>query len=229
MKTISRIFALAAMLGMTGVASAQSLKAANPAPLQAGVNSGTVDNFIGTQYWYFIAHPGKVEVTVRFKAMTLLGNAQKTALTITMYNSSQTWHTTKVLSSTDADAVATFTGTLKDTEKVIVSVEPPSGGLVRAGGDYQITVSGAVSYGTAHTNGDPVVGTYSSYYGATKFQADGTIVCADGTTGTWKLFDAQNHIYSINIANLQYSEQLVPGRGLVDTADQTYVRFQAMH
>ena len=227
MTTISRLSIPLAILLATSIASAQSLKPGSPAPLQAGVNSGTVDNFIGTQYWYFVAHPGKVVVNVSFKAMSLLGNAQRTPLTVTMYNSAQTWHSTKVLSSLDAAATTSFVGNLKDTEKIILSVAPPSGGLVRAGGDYQIALSGAVSYGSAQANGDPVVATYSSYWGACKFLANGTITCVDGTTGTWKLFDAANHIYSTIVGNQNYSEQLIPGRGLVDTADTTIVRFQA--
>ena len=224
----TRCALLVLLFATSGIASAQSLKASNPAPLQAGVNSGTVDNFIGTQYWYFVARPGKVDVNVRFKAMSLLGNAQRTSLTITMYNSAQTWHNSKVLQSTQKDATVHFVGTLRDTEKIVISVESPSGGLVRMGGDYQIVVTGAVSYGSTRANGDPVVATYSSYYGAARFLANGAIVCADGTTGTWRLFDPANHIYAIAIAGLNYSEQLVPGRGLVDTADQTIVRFQAM-
>jgi len=226
--TTSRISIALAFLLATSIASAQSLKPGSPAPLQPGVNSGTVDNFVGTQYWYFIAHPGKIEVHVRFKAMTLLGNAQRTSLTISMYDSAQKWHVSRILSSAQTDAETTFTGTLRDTEKIILSVEPPSGGLVRMGGDYQITLSGTVSYGSERANGDPVVGTYSSYYGACKFLANGAIECTDGTTGTWKLFDAGSHIYAIDIAGLHYSEQLVPGRGLVDTSDPTIIRFQAL-
>ncbi|MHB8434139.1 MAG: hypothetical protein ACYC8W_04565 [Candidatus Tyrphobacter sp.] len=138
--------------------------------------------------------------------MTLLGNAQRTSLTITMCDSAQKWHVSR-LSSAQVDAETTFTGTLRDTEKIIISVEPPSGGLVRMGGDYQITLSGTVSYGSERANGDPVFGTYLSYYGACKFLANGAIECTDGTTATWKPFDAGSHIYAIDIAGLHYSER----------------------
>ena len=46
--------------------SAQSLDRQNPAPLKAGANTGTVDNFGGPNYFYFWGGPGEVKITATY-------------------------------------------------------------------------------------------------------------------------------------------------------------------
>lgn len=213
--------ALAIVLSATP-AWAQSLNPNTPTPLQPGVNQSTVDNFVGTQYWYFMGGPGKTSVHVTFKSMSLLGNASKSAITVTLSDEKRTWATPKTLTSTSQPVEETFDGNLKAPTKVIVTVAPPSGGLVRMGGDYQIEVSGAVSFG-AKSNEAPIVGMYKQMSGYTsllgdcKFQADGTIKTTSGAKGTWELFDQASQTYVINIDGQdRHSLQLMPGRGLVE-------------
>ena len=40
-------------------------------------------------------------------------------------------------------------------------------------------------------------------YGATKFLADGTVQGSDGSSGTWKAFDLEHHIYTVTIGGLE--------------------------
>ncbi len=202
-------------------ALAQSLKPETPSPLQAGINKGTVDNFVGTHYWYFLAEPGKTHVHVQFTPMSLLGNPHLSNLTVTLSDAAHTWHSDKVLSSDSKTVDYTFDGDIKAPTKILVSVAPPSGGLVRTGGDYQLDVTGAVSFGEK-SNADPIVRTYNqmagytSLLGMSKFLADGTIETASGASGRWKLFDRDSQTYVIDIDGQErQSLQYVPGRGLV--------------
>lgn len=199
------------------VAMAQSLKPEAPAPLQAGINKSTVDNFVGTQYWYFTGGPGKTHVHVQFKSM---GN--RADLTVTLYDQGNTWHTPKVLSSDIKPVDYTFEGELKKPTKILISVAPPAGGLLRTGGDYQIEATGAVAFGAAGTT-DPVIGVYKQMggytknLGASKFLADGTIETASGETGKWKLFDKDSMMYVVDVEGQErHSLKLMPGRGLCD-------------
>jgi hypothetical protein len=230
-------FSFAMMLALLSIAtaSAQSLKPDAPAPLKAGINDSQTDNFTGTHYWYFYAGPGRVTVHCQFKGGGLLGNSMNSSLTFTLSDVAQTWQQSKKLvSGSTADArETTFVGNLKKRTEVIVSVAPVSGGLVRMGGEYQITAGGAVAFGQEKT-GDPIVGTYMQMYGmtenigATKFKADGTIVAANGFTGTWKLFDADTHTYAIVINGERLSLMYRPGIGLVDPSDPNTADFKAL-
>src|SRR5215472_16808643 len=103
-----------------GWASAQSLKPEEPAPLKPGINTGTVDNFVGTQYWYFIGDPGETRIVARFKAMGVLGAPMRTPLTITVYDEKKTWRTRKVLTSEQNATEATLNGKLDKKQKIII-------------------------------------------------------------------------------------------------------------
>jgi len=213
--------AFATVLSVTS-ARAQSLKPEAPAPIQPGVNKGTIDNFIGTHYWYFTGGPGQTRVHAQFKSGGLMGNPYKVDVTFSLFDEARSWRTNKVLSSEGKVVDYTFLGDLKKPTKVLVSVAPPSGGLVRMGGDYELEVSGAVAFGAPST-ADPVVGTYKEMTGYTadlgdcKFSADGSIQSTNGASGNWKLFDQATHTYVINIDGQdRHSLQLVAGRGLLD-------------
>src|SRR5579862_371847 len=190
------IFALLA----TG-APAQSLRANAPAPLQAGVNTSTTDNFTGTHYWYFFGGPGKVVVRATFAGGGLLGNSMNSAMKITLSDGAGSFSVSKtIVSSSNQDLnTATFTGNLKTRTRLLVSVAPPSQGLVRSGGEYTLEAGGAVAFASSGTGGDPIVQTFygdfgapggyageggTADYGATKFRADGSVVASNGATGT---------------------------------------------
>jgi len=209
-------------LAFSAPVCAQSLKPQDPAPLQPGINQGTVDNFVGSHYWYFMGGPGHTSVHAQFTPMSLLGNAHQSQITMTLSDAAHTWHTDNVLSSDCKTVDYTFNGDLKAPTKVLVTVAPPTGGLVRSGGTYQLEVTGAVSFGQK-SNADPVIGMYKQMAGYTsllgdcKFLADGSIQTTSGANGNWKLFDKDTQTYVINIDGQdRHSLQYVPGRGLCD-------------
>jgi hypothetical protein len=221
-----------AMLLSTTSTFAQSLNPNNPAPLQPGINSSTADNTVGTQYWYFMGEPGQIHVHAQFKSMGILGNPSTSTLTVTLSDAANTWHTTKVLTSTSKATDGNFDGDLKKPTKVIVTVAPPVGGLLRMGGDYELQATGAVTFGQKST-ADPIIGTYKQMngytknLGACKFSADGTIQTATGPNGAWKLFDSATQTYVIDIdGESRVSLQLMPGRGLVDGSSIVFQSLQ---
>jgi len=217
------LFATALLFGAIGLqsADAQSLDPNKPAPLQSGVNTGTADNMIGPQYWFFSGGPGNVKIVARFKSMGLLGNSTQATITVVLYDDKKTWQTKVDLSAQAAFSEKAIPGKFDHKQKVILEVVPPPNGLVRSGGDYQIEVTGAVEF--AHpdnSGGDPIVRTYVGGRGLCKFLPDGRVLAADGTEGRWKLFDADTKSYSVTYPGYSpESLKLVPGRGLVDASD----------
>jgi len=185
---------------------------------------------VGTQYWYFLSGPGDVQVAVRFK--TSMAPLVREPLTVTLYDPNRTWHASKVVISENGTlGETTFTAKLPQKQKTMISVALPSGGLLRAVGDYELEASGAVQFENVVATGEPIVRTYVSKvndYGATKFLPDGTVQASNGSSGTWKIFDVRNHIYTVVIDQFRFSVRYLPARGLVDPNDPTSVTFQEL-
>ena len=228
---------LTALVGLLFIAavsvSAQSLKPENPYPMAAGINKGTSDSLVGTQYWYFYTAPGSNRLTVRFKTPTALYGAQmNTVLAITLYDEKRSFRLTKVVTQRKTENEAVFTAdNVKSRMKIIVSIAPPNQNLIRMGGDYEIEATGSVQFAEASSKTDPIVRTYTSMvnsYGATKFLADGTVIGSDGTNGTWKAFDPENRIYTVQMETFRFSVQYLPGYGLVKTNDPSLIVFQEL-
>ena len=219
-------------------AAAQSLKSEDPYPLQAGINKGTADSLVGTQYWYFYAMPGDSQVKVRFTNATALYGAsiRNTTLTITLTDNKKTWRNTKVITPQRNQSEATFSADkVKTKMRIIISVAPPNQNLIRMGGDYEIEATGDVQFDEAKSSTDPIVRSYepkvmhySDSYGTTKFLADGTVETANGFKGTWKLFDREHRIYSVEIEGIRYSVQYLPGYGLVKPDEPNSIVFQEL-
>lgn len=235
---IKELSVLIAFLLAASYASAQSLKPEKPYPLQEGINKGTADSLVGTQYWYFYGAPGNSRLTVRFKqAANLYGAAiGNTALTITLYDEKRTWRNTKIVTPNRNQSEAVFTAEkVKTKMKIIVSVAPPNQNLIRMGGDYEIEATGDVQFDEIKSAADPIVRTYEpkvafqgDNYGTIKFLADGTIETANGFRGTWKLFDSKNRIYAIVIESTKLSLQYLPGYGLVRPNSPNDIVFQEL-
>lgn len=210
--------------------SAQSLRPDAPAPLKEGINSGTSDSLVGTQYWYFYAAPGSSRVVVRLKKSTALYGAEmKTTLAVTMTDGNRTWRNTKMLTANPNGAEVVFAADkVTKHQKIIVSVAPPNQSLIRMGGDYEVEVTGDVSFAEVAVNVDPIIRTYHAMngYGATRFLADGTILTSDGSQGVWKLFDPENQIYTVVIGPYRESVQYRAGYGLVKPNEQNLIIFQ---
>jgi hypothetical protein len=227
MNKLAKLFSICCM-ALT--CAAQSLKPEAPAPLQDGVNRGLADSMVGPQYWYFLSGPGEVQVIARFK--TTMAQLVREPLTVTLYDEKRTWHVTKVvISEKGALGETTFTGKLEQKRKTIISVAPPSGGLLRTVGEYELQVTGAVQFEAAENSRDPIIRTFFSKvndYGTTKFLASGTVEASNGSNGTWKVFDSENHIYTVVIDQFRFSVKYLPGRGLVDPDNPTSLKFQEL-
>lgn len=97
-RRVMKFAVLALAFGISTTSSpAQSLKADAPTPLKPGINRGLVDALVGPHYWTYTAQPGASKVHVTFSAMGIYGTAPKTAVTFTMSDAANTWHTSKVL------------------------------------------------------------------------------------------------------------------------------------
>jgi hypothetical protein len=224
--------ALAVLLMLNAEVSAQSLDPHKPAPLKEGPNAGTVDNFGGPNYFYFWAGPGESTILATYKSMGMYGNAQQSNLTIELYDEKKTWVSRATITSLKESNQRRLTGTLKRETKVILAVIPPSGGLLRSGGDYEVTATGAVRFEKPLTTTDLIVGTYTPQivYGgertAAKFKPDGTLEFASGTLGTWRLFDEGTLLYTVTFLDNRLSLKLIPGRGLAEANDPSMIVFK---
>ena len=203
--------------------------------MQPGPNSGTVDNFVGNNYFYLSCGPSAVTVVVTYNSMSLLGNAQRSAPTIQLSDEKRSRVETRTISSLKQSNSATMVGNLKTPTKMSLAVFPPTGGLVRSGGDSTVTATGAVHFDTPLSPTELVVGTYTPMSvhdnedSAAKFEPNGRLEFASGTIGQWKLFDADSHLYTVTFAQNRLSLKLIPGRGLVDSHDPTVIVFQRTH
>lgn len=215
-------------------ASAQSLKPENPYPLKAGINQATSDSLVGTHYWYFYVTPGSNTLTVRFKTPTTLYGTElnNNVLLITVTDEKRTWKVVKTVSSKKNASEASFTSNKLDKKiKIIVSVAPPNQNLLRMGGDYEIEATGDVQFDESKSSADPIIRTYEAKinsYGAVKFLVNGTIEAADGSTGTWKVFDKENRIYTVIIEGKRFSVLYLPGYGLVRPGEPNMIEFQEL-
>lgn len=231
MKTLGLLISL---LVVAGYVSGQSLKVENPYAMSAGVNRGTADSLVGTQYWYFYATPGSNRLTVRFRTpATMYGAAiNNNLLTITVTDDKRTFRLTKTVTAQKNATEATFSAAkVAKRMKIIVAVAPPNQNLIRMGGEYEIEASGDVQFGEAAGTADPIVRTYESKvnsYAATRFLADGTVIASDGSRGTWKPFDPENRIYTVQIDTFRFSVQYLPGYGLVKSGEPNTIVFQEL-
>ena len=180
-----------ALFALTVNVCAQSLDPQKPAPMKAGPNVGTVDNFGGANYFYFWSGPGETTVTATYRSMGLLGAAMQSELTIELYDENKTWVTRTKIASLKDTSQRQLHGTLKKETKLILAVIPPTGGLVISGGDYEVTATGAVRFDKPLSATDLIVGTYTPMLvydnesTAVKFKSDGTLEFASGTLGNW--------------------------------------------
>lgn len=175
----------------------------------------------GAHYWFLNVSPGKT--VIRIRALNFSGNIHN--VTIHLYDSAKTWHQDIQLNEQKSDTH--FDGSPKTPMKLIVEISPPGSGqlfgnLVRSGADYEIEATGAVRFAAAPT-GDPICRVYQDLndpgHGMLKFLPNGTIACSDGTSGSWKVFDAQSHLYLVTFVDRKFTVKHVLGVGLMDTVN----------
>ena len=232
LRTFTQIALAIALAGAATQADAQSLDKKAFAPLQAGVNSGTVDSMIGAHYWYFYAEPGSFEV--RFTQGAAQGFAASGHATINCGFSPPTPGSHITYKVTPNGVV--FSGTVTQRTQLGVVVAPPNSTLIRSTVPYSIIATGSAVFDKPKDAGPAVVGMYNSFLavhageeplGAVRFNADGSVEAANGMTGNWKLFDAQSGTYIVMIAGQHLSLHYDSGRGLVDSSG--YVTFVRSH
>jgi hypothetical protein len=218
------LVAFAAPLVVGSAAVAQSLDPQKPTPLQAGPNSGTVDNSGGAQYFYFWAGPGEVTITVTHVA----GGSD---VGVEIYDEAKTLGVARAtVTSRAQSSLRHVDANLQKGYKMVLAVRVPNTGgvaLLRSTGEYEIAATGAVRFDKP--TGPPIVGTYiplviyDDERLAAQFKPDGTLEFASGTVGTWRLFDENTMIYTVTFRNQHLSLKLIPGQGLVNPSDGSVV------
>ena len=93
--------------------------------------------------------------------MSLLGAAQHSTLTVELVDAGKTMFLHTTISSLKESSQRTLTVSAKKEARLLLTVRPPSGGLIRSGGDYEITVNGAARFGKPLTDTELIAGTYS--------------------------------------------------------------------
>ncbi len=220
------LFALLIAAG-AAAGSAQSLDPRSPAPLKPGLNGSMVDSTAGTQYWYFYADPGKIRVLARW-VRGQFDVGQPAPLDIAVLDESHTPVARRQIAPEKQASEARIEYSVRQRAKFIVSVAAPRGGLVRQGGDYELTVTGDADFSdSAAPHAEPILRTYSNgTFGAVRFDANGTLEAEDGTRGTWRLFDPARKVYVVTVGARRFSVKLMPGQGLVDPGDPSTIVFR---
>jgi hypothetical protein len=227
--SLEKIVALCLVAGsllLVGPAFAQSLDIKKPAPLQSGINSGTADAMVGAHYWYFYADPGSfIGNVVRTNAP---GYSVPSPLGLGVAFAPKLQGS--VVSSVDKGDTTNFSGSAKQRSRVLIVLNPGPAGLTRAARNYQLQVSGNVSFDGVSSK-PPICGTYmgNGDYGMTKFLEDGSIVCSTGLKGKWTLFDADTKTYVVDIEKNRLNLKVIPGRGLSGADDVNVLTFTLLH
>jgi len=219
----------------------QSLDPRNPTPLRPGENHGTIDNQTGAQFWALHYNAGAVTIAVRFTSMGIFGNPMAATVNVLVLGPGGKIIGHQQLTSTGQAAQLQWPGKFVNSGVWVVEVQPMGSNIVRNGGDYTITVTGpaiaAGGGGGAGPSPNDIVGTYAVMSCPPDFQCDGLgirfapgggVTTTDGHQGRWALFDPDARIYTVVIGGDRWTLKLVPGRGLMDTHDQTIVIFQAI-
>jgi hypothetical protein len=228
---LARVRALAVLAAVTVASIAMQPPALGDTPTAVigGPNAGSADSFQGPHDWYFRTNKGSFDV-----AITSMGDGRDTV----PLNSAFTYrifcyphiapHAYTYKQNADGFS---FHGNVTQNTKVVVRIVPARSTLVRVARNYTIEVTGdAVAYGGS--GADPIVGTYMDMahgHGAAHFNADGSIIFADGTQGTWTAFDRTLRIYTVTAGSSRASVKFVPGRGLLDQAGGGNSLYDAAH
>jgi hypothetical protein len=200
--------------------------------MQEGENIGIAENFVGPNYFYFYAEPGSSTITVSYRNARGFARLEQSTLNIELYDEKRTSIVRRSLTSGKESKQLELNGEVKKETKYVIAVIPPSGSLIRIGGDYVVKATGAVKFDKPLTDTELIVGTYSPkriYDGentAMKLTADGTLEFASGTKGAWKLFDSNTHLYTLTFGSKRLSCRMFPGRGLVEPNDPSSIVFQ---
>jgi outer membrane protein OmpA-like peptidoglycan-associated protein len=132
------------LLLTTSIVWAQSHDAAHPTPLAPGLNKGNVDSIVGPNYYYFFAGPGHWEVHLTFHEMGLLGNPYRQLCNFDFINAHNVTSHMQIVSQGNT-AKLDNSGDFTDRQRMVLKVSG-QGNLIRMGGYYEVTITGAVSF-----------------------------------------------------------------------------------
>ena len=143
-----RMSAFGALLLMLAVgcrvARGQSHDPKNPTPLAAGVNKGNVDSIVGPDYYYFYAGPGHWEVHLAFHESGFLGQPHRQFANFDFINPQGQSSHMQIWSQGNMATLDNH-GDFDMRKRMVLKVSGQSN-LVRLGGYYEITITGAASF-----------------------------------------------------------------------------------
>ena len=133
------------MLVVCGTAAmGQSHDASHPTALAPGVNKGNVDSIVGPDYWYFYAGPGHWEVHLAFHEMGFLGQPHRQKANFDFTNPRGEVSHMEIWSQGNTASLDNH-GDFDVRKRMVLRVSG-QGNLVRLGGYYEITITGAASF-----------------------------------------------------------------------------------
>ncbi len=127
-----------------GAAMGQSHDAKNPTPLAPGVNKGNVDSIVGPDYYYFYAGPGHWEVHLAFHEAGLFGSPHRQFANFDFINPNGKVSHMQIWSQGNTATLDNH-GDFTDRKREVLKVSGQSN-IIRLGGYYEITITGAVQF-----------------------------------------------------------------------------------
>jgi hypothetical protein len=136
--------------GVTTATQAQSDNAPKPVPvpLAPGINKGNVDNISGARYFSFWAGPGPVKVDLAFKDMGIFGNPLRQVMHFTFYTVDGKPIGTYDVESVDKLEHRSVPAVIPVRTQYVIEVKAQDA-TIRMGGYFELSVTGAVDFGTA--------------------------------------------------------------------------------
>jgi hypothetical protein len=132
-------------------ARAQDAPKPIPVPLAPGVNKGNVDNMTGPRYFWFWAGPGMVTINMAFKDFGLFGNPLRQSMHFNVYSAEGQLLSPLAVESVDTLVRKSAPGMIPVRTKYVIEVKAQDA-TIRMGGYYELSVTGAVSFGTANNS-----------------------------------------------------------------------------
>jgi hypothetical protein len=147
-QTVFLAIAVALLACASNGAQAQDKPKPIPVPLAPGVNKGNVDNITGPRYFWFWAGPGLVTINMAFKDFGLFGNPLRQSMHFNVYSAEGVLLSPLTLESVDRLERLSVPGMIPVRTKYVIEVKAQDA-TIRMGGYYELSVTGAVGFGTA--------------------------------------------------------------------------------
>ena len=133
-----------ALIISPAIVHGQSHDMKNPMPLAPGVNKGNVDSIVGPNYYYFTAGPGHWQVHLTFHEMGFLGQPHRQLCNFDFINPQGQVSHMEIWSQGNTATLDNH-GDFAERKRMLLKVSGQSN-LVRLGGYYEITITGAAQF-----------------------------------------------------------------------------------